>query len=350
MRKFENIIVTGGAGFIGGAIVRKLILEDNIKIFNIDKLSYASDLSWLPKETQNHTHFKINLEDKDNLKKVFELSKPDLVIHCAAETHVDRSITNPDSFVHGNIIGTYTLLEVAREYFEKLNIEKNRNFVFHHISTDEVFGSLNDKGSFDESSKYAPNSPYSASKAASDHLVRAWTKSYGLPSLITNCSNNYGPYQFPEKLIPLSISKALNNENIMIYGDGSNVRDWLFVEDHIDAILKVAKFGKIGNTYCIGGGSEMKNSELIDLLCKLDEKKPGKRSYSSLVSYVEDRPGHDYRYSINYSKIKAELGWQPKHSFEDGIEKTIDWYLENQDWVLKVNKKANFRFERLGLI
>ena len=354
IKPFNNkrILITGGAGFIGGHLVRKLLKETNSLIFNIDNLSYASDnesINELNESKNRYFLHKIDLKDSQSVSKAIQDSKPDLIFHLAAETHVDRSIDNPLVFLETNILGTFNILQAALNYFQTLSTLKKNKFRFHHISTDEVFGSLNKTGKFHEKTKYDPRSPYSASKASSDHIVRAWFHSYKLPILITNCSNNYGPYQFPEKLIPLSILKALKGESILIYGNGQNIRDWIFVEDHIDAILCVAKKGKIGQTYCVGGNCEKSNKELINIVCELlNEIVPNANSYSKLIKYVEDRPGHDFRYAIDSSFIKKEIGWEPMTNLRKGLKKTIEWYILNIDWSYKILKSSGYEGERLG--
>ena len=347
--KFKNIIITGGAGFIGGNLICKLINEDYANIFNLDKLGYASDLTSvdlaLKIKGRSFSHkyqfFNIDLIEKNKLNKIFEIANPDLVIHLAAESHVDRSIDNPEKFVMSNVVGTLNILEASLEHFRKLDSSRKKTFRFHHVSTDEVFGSLTDLSSkFDENSKYEPRSPYSASKAASDHLVRAWFHTYNLPISISNCSNNYGPWQYPEKLIPVVVKKAINLEKIPLYGNGENIRDWLHVDDHINAILLIINNGDIGESYCIGGSNEIKNKDLIKMICEyLDKKLPKKFSYKDLITNVNDRPGHDYRYAIDSSFIKDNLDWSPSISFKDGLRNTIDWYLKNLDWVNIVMKK-----------
>lgn len=331
-----RILITGGAGFIGSAVVRMAIAKGHT-ILNIDKLTYAANLQNLNeiKEHQNYSFMRADICDAKSLNDIFASYKPDAVLHLAAETHVDRSIDGPDAFIKTNIVGTYNLLIAARYYFEKLPKEIKEKFRFHHVSTDEVYGDLDiDDYPFEEITAYDPSSPYSASKAASDHLVRAWGRTYGLPVLITNCSNNYGPYQFPEKLIPVVILKALNEEPIPVYGSGNNIRDWLYVDDHADALLTVLEKGKVGNTYNIGGNNERTNLELVQTICELmDIKFPNRKdSYKDLITFVADRPGHDKRYAINASKIKTELGWTPSISWNDGFEKTIRWYLKNEAW------------------
>tara|TARA_B100000886_G_scaffold333376_1_gene287337 strand:- start:2025 stop:3089 length:1065 start_codon:yes stop_codon:yes gene_type:complete len=347
--KFKNIIITGGAGFIGGNLICKLINEDYANIFNIDKLGFSSDLTAIDLALNNNemyfSHkyklFNIDLIEKNKLNKVFELANPDLVIHLAAESHVDRSIDNPEKFVMSNVIGTLNILEASLIHFKKLDPSRKKIFRFHHVSTDEVFGSLSELSSkFDENTKYDPRSPYSASKAASDHLVRAWNHTYNLPISISNCSNNYGPWQYPEKLIPVVLQKAINLEKIPLYGNGENIRDWLHVDDHINAILLIVNNGDIGANYCIGGSNEIKNKDLIKMICEyLDWRLPKEFSYKDLITHVNDRPGHDYRYAINSSLIKDDLDWNSNISFKDGLSNTIDWYLKNLDWVDRVIKK-----------
>ena len=355
--RFKRILVTGGAGFIGGTFIRRLLKKSNVKIFNLDKLSYASNLTGITNlikeidlnEDLRYEFFNIDLLDKDSLEKVFQIAKPDLIIHMAAESHVDRSINNPKIFIESNIVGTFNLLEISRSFFYKLPDEKKSIFKFIHVSTDEVFGSLGLKGSFSESSKYDPRSPYSASKASSDHLVNAWFHTYGLPVITTNCSNNFGPWQFPEKLIPLVINKALKDENIPIYGDGMNIRDWLFVEDHIDALILIINKGKNGDKYCIGGQGEKTNKELVEEICiKMNKLIKNQKNFLKLISFVRDRPGHDQRYSIDPTKIIKEINWKPKFNFDLALEKTIIWYIKNQEWCESVKLKANYSGERIG--
>ncbi len=344
----KNVLVTGGAGFIGGTLIRLLIDHSRCNIFNLDKLNYASNLESITNLINNdinkknrYKFIKCDLSKQSNIEDVIKNVKPDLIIHLAAESHVDKSIQNPSNFIESNILGTFNLLNSTYKYWEALPNFKQESFRFHHISTDEVFGSADEKVKFNEKSPYSPNSPYSASKAASDHLVQAWFETYKLPTLITNCSNNYGPWQFPEKLIPLIIHKALSNQYIPIYGDGENIRDWLHVEDHVDAIITVLRKGEIGQSYCVGGESEKKNIEIANFICSyLDEILPIKSSYKELIKFVKDRPGHDLRYAIDAHKINNTLNWKPKISFEDGLKETIDWYVENLDWLnqrIKVN-------------
>ena len=349
----KRILITGGAGFIGGTLIRKLLKDSDTVIYNLDKLGYASDLSGIEnlKESKNrHIHLHTDLKNIVETNAAIEQSKPQLVIHLAAESHVDRSLENPSSFIQSNIVGTFNLLQCTKNYWEKLTIKDKDDFRFHHISTDEVFGSLGPNGHFNEFTTYSPRSPYSASKASSDHLVNAWHHSFGLPTVITNCSNNYGPFQFPEKLIPLTILKSLNQESIPLYGDGKNIRDWLHVEDHVDAILLAVQNGEVGSSYCIGGNSEKTNKDVIDLICEqMDVLRPMDKPHSSLIKFVKDRPGHDLRYSIDSSKITNQLGWEPKYNFEQGIKSTIEWYLNNMSWCMEVMKKSNFKGDRIGL-
>ena len=331
----KKILVTGGAGFIAGALIKRLLNEENNIIYNIDKLSYQNGLKRINEFNKNdrHTHYEIDLTNKELLIDLFEQINPDAIFHLAAESHVDISLYNPEKFIQSNIVGTFNLLEATRIYWNKLSIVKRESFKFLHISTDEVFGSLGSINKFNENSNYNPRSPYSASKAASDHLVNAWFHSYSIPTIITNCSNNYGPYQFIDKLIPLAITNGINNLSIPLYGDGLNIRDWLFVEDHIDALMLVLKKGKIGEKYCIGGYGEKTNNEVLEKICKnLDIFIPKKYPHKQLIKNVKDRAGHDYRYAIDSDKIKRELNWLPKISFEKGIEITVNWYLENSYW------------------
>ena len=341
MERYKKILITGGAGFIGGALVRKLLKESKCFIYNLDNLTYSGDLSSInsllkslgSNSSARYKFFKGDISDKSTVDKVIQETQPELIIHLAAETHVDQSIRFPEKFISTNILGTFQLLQTSLIYYENTNKEIKKKFKFIHVSTDEVFGSLNEEGYFNESSKYNPRSPYSASKASSDHLVKAWFHTYGLPCIITNCSNNYGPWQNPEKLIPNTISKALLNQHIPIYGNGKNIRDWLYVDDHIDAILLVAEKGMPGQNYCIGGNNEKTNLELCETICKiLDDEKPQRSSYSNLISFVKDRPGHDKRYAIDNSFLKNTLGWSPKNSFDSGLQNTVKWYLCNLDW------------------
>ncbi|HFQ5078644.1 dTDP-glucose 4,6-dehydratase [Vibrio vulnificus] len=342
-----QIMVTGGAGFIGSAVIRHLIQNTEHSVVNVDKLTYAGNLQSLASvaDSERYTFEQVDICDADNVKRLFERYQPDAVMHLAAESHVDRSIDGPAEFIHTNIIGTYTLLEGARKYWNELSEDARQAFRFHHISTDEVYGDLphpdevesGELPLFTEATAYAPSSPYSASKASSDHLVRAWARTYGLPVLVTNCSNNYGPYHFPEKLIPLVILNALADKPLPIYGKGDQIRDWLFVEDHARALTEVVLNGVVGETYNIGGHNEKQNLEVVQTICKiLDRLVPKATPYAEQITYVKDRPGHDRRYAIEADKIERELGWKPQESFESGIEKTVQWYLDNQEWVKNV--------------
>lgn len=350
-----KILVTGGAGFIGSAVVRELIELTDIEVVNLDKLTYAGNLDSLATiaSSQQYVHEQVDICDALALTNVFKKHQPSCVMHLAAESHVDRSIDGPADFIDTNITGTFNLLEVARDYFESLSEINKKQFRFHHISTDEVYGDLagtNDL--FTEQTAYSPSSPYSASKAASDHLVRAWGRTYGLPVIITNCSNNYGPYHFPEKLIPHIILNAIHGKPLPVYGDGKQIRDWLYVKDHAKALIKVVTEGSIGETYNIGGHNEKTNFEVVEAICELLEelapKKPsGVESYKDLIAFVKDRPGHDARYAIDASKIECELGWVPEETFETGLRKTVQWYLDNRHWWDRVLSGA-YRLERLG--
>ena len=339
-----KILITGGGGFIGGAVIRKLLKESDSIIYNLDKMGYASDLTSIEnvlinlnieKDTR-HKLLKTDLSNYSETLSAVEYSDPDLIMHLAAESHVDRSIEGPGEFIKSNIIGTFNLLEAAKVHYEKLSYERKNHFRFHHISTDEVFGTLGEEGQFNELTKYDPRSPYSASKASSDHLVNSWHHTFGLPTLITNCSNNYGPWQYPEKLIPKIIINALRNSKIPIYGDGKNIRDWLYVEDHAEALIEVLSKGEIGQKYCIGGNEERSNNEIAEIVCNyLDIIYPSSNTYKKLITYVTDRKGHDFRYAINAKKIKNKLNWEPKFTFKQGIENTVDWYLKNSEWYSK---------------
>jgi dTDP-glucose 4,6-dehydratase len=350
-------MLTGGAGFIGSAVIFKMLAANHWRIVNVDKLTYSGHPASLVEAEHNPCyHFiEADIADAAAMRAAFEVFEPDAVMHLAAETHVDRSIDSPAAFIDSNVRGTFVLLEEARHYLKGLKIklpQKARDFRFHHISTDEVFGDLGKNGFFTETSPYAPSSPYSASKAASDHLVRAWQRTYGLPTLITNCSNNYGPRQFPEKFIPLSIINILNGRNLPIYGDGQQVRDWLYVDDHAEALLLVLGYGKIGESYNIGGQNEQRNIDVATNICELLEeltpKKPdGVRNYADLIRFVEDRPGHDCRYAIDADKICRELGWRPKENFISGLRKTVLWYLQNKAWWQAV-LDGSYRCQRLG--
>jgi dTDP-glucose 4,6-dehydratase len=343
-----KILLTGGAGFIGSAVVRNIIQYTSDEVLNIDKLTYAGDLKSLESVSENprYNFEKADICDADSLTNFFASFKPDKILHLAAETHVDRSIDNSLHFINTNIIGTYTLLEVARKYWDKMDSQRKNNFCFHHVSTDEVFGDLLDSTeSFTEETPYSPSSPYAATKAGSDHLVRAWGRTYKLPTIITNCSNNYGPFQYPEKLIPLIISKALKGETLPIYGDGTQIRDWLYVEDHAKALYTVIMKGRTGQTYNVGGYNQKRNIDVVNSICDLlDELKPASamnlaiNSYRDLIAFVEDRPGHDYRYAVDASKMKAELNWVPSETFETGLRKTVNWYLENLEFRQKTQQ------------
>lgn len=344
-----KFLVTGGAGFIGSAVVRFLINETEHHVLNIDKLTYAGHLESLEAvaDSDRYSFIQGDICDAALMQQLVAEFKPDRIMHLAAESHVDRSVDTPGEFIETNIIGTFNLLNAARKHFEASG---KRDFLFHHISTDEVFGSLGDDGFFTEDTRYDPRSPYSASKASSDHLVRAWGETYGLPIVVTNCSNNYGHYQFPEKLIPLMIMNTYNQKPLPVYGDGSNVRDWLHVDDHARALYLVVTEGKAGETYNIGGKNEKTNLEVVQTICDLMEtfNPPVKNfNYRDLITHVTDRPGHDFRYAIDTSKIERELGWQPQETFESGIEKTVEWYLGNQSWCDAVSK--GYSQERLGL-
>jgi len=332
-----KIMVTGGAGFIGSAVIRHIIEETEHSVLNIDSLTYAGSLESLNNISENSRYdfIKLDIVNNKELDKIFKEKRPDAVMHLAAESHVDRSISSPEIFIHSNILGTYYLLECTRKYWLNLSSGKKDSFRFHHISTDEVYGDLeSDEEPFNEKTPYSPSSPYSASKASSDHLVRAWHRTFGLPVMITNCSNNYGPFHYPEKLIPLVILKALEGDSIPVYGKGDQVRDWLYVVDHAEALLQVVTRGKVGETYNIGGFNEMKNIDVVNQVCSLlDELQPKESgSYRDQITFVEDRPGHDTRYAIDASKINNEIGWFPRETFESGIKKTVEWFLENKSW------------------
>lgn len=350
-----KILVTGGAGFIGSAVVRHIVNQTDDYVINLDKLTYAGNLNSLDNvsDSKRYCFEHVDICDRIELERVFNIHQPDAVMHLAAESHVDRSIDGPASFIETNIVGTYTLLEVSRNYWKGLNTEKKSLFKFHHISTDEVYGDLhNTDDLFTETTPYAPSSPYSASKASSDHLVRAWYRTYGLPVVVTNCSNNYGPYHFPEKLIPLVILNALSAKPLPIYGKGDQIRDWLYVEDHARALYTVVTKGVIGETYNIGGHNEKQNIEVVRTICNLlEELAPNKPAsverYEQLITYVTDRPGHDLRYAIDAGKIERELGWKPAESFESGLRKTVLWYLNNTSWWQAV-LDGTYKLERLG--
>ncbi|MDF4431426.1 dTDP-glucose 4,6-dehydratase [Vibrio parahaemolyticus] len=350
-----KILVTGGAGFIGSAVVRHIIRDTQDSVVNLDKLTYAGNLESLVDVADSDRYYfeQVDICDRTELDRVFSEHQPDMVMHLAAESHVDRSIDGPAAFIETNVMGTYHLLEAARQYWSSLEEANKSAFRFHHISTDEVYGDLEGTDDlFTEATSYAPSSPYSASKASSDHLVRAWQRTYGLPTLVTNCSNNYGPYHFPEKLIPLMILNALDGKPLPVYGDGMQIRDWLFVEDHARALYKVVTEGEIGETYNIGGHNEKANIEVVKTICALLEelrpdKPAGVESYESLITYVKDRPGHDARYAIDATKIAQELNWTPEETFESGIRKTVEWYLNNPQWWQRV-LDGSYSLERLG--
>jgi len=353
----KKLLITGGAGFIGSAVIRNIINNSKHSVVNIDNLTYAGNLESLTSVEHNprYSFEKVDICNSTEVSRVFNMHQPDLVIHLAAESHVDRSIDGPAKFIQTNIVGTYVLLEVTRKYLLGLDVDKKNNFRFHHVSTDEVYGDLKTAGDpFTEEASYSPSSPYSATKASSDHLVRAWQRTFKLPTLITNCSNNYGPYQFPEKLIPLIILKALKGENLPIYGNGKQVRDWLYVDDHAIALLHVAINGVIGETYNIGGHNELQNIEVVKTVCGiLDELIPSKfngiNKYNQLITYVDDRAGHDVRYAIDASKMANELNWTPHETFTTGIKKTVEWYLKNKVWCDRV-KDDSYQGQRLGVV
>lgn len=346
-----KILITGGAGFIGSAVIRQHISESEDTVINVDKLTYAGNLESLADARNHPRHLfeQVDICDINALERVFRDHRPDAIMHLAAESHVDRSIDGPAAFIQTNVVGTANLLEVARQYWKELAGEAKTNFRFHHVSTDEVYGDLEKSDpAFTETTPYAPSSPYSASKASSDHLVRAWQRTYGLPVLITNCSNNYGPYQFPEKLIPLVLLNALEGKPLPVYGKGEQIRDWLYVEDHARALLRVLKQGKVGETYNIGGHNEKQNIEVVETLCDLlQELVPSEGRYRDLIRFVADRPGHDLRYAINAGKIERELGWTPQETFGSGIRKTVQWYLDNPEWCRRV-QDGSYQRERLG--
>ena len=351
----KKILVTGGAGFIGSAVVRHIIENTQDSVVNVDKLTYAGNLESLEsvENSPRYAFEQVDICDAKELARVFEQHQPDAVMHLAAESHVDRSIDGPAAFIETNIVGTYTLLEAARAYWNGLSDEKKAAFRFHHISTDEVYGDLEGTDDlFTQTTPHAPSSPYSASKASSDHLVRAWLRTYGLPTIVTNCSNNYGPFHFPEKLIPLMILNALDGKPLPVYGNGQQIRDWLFVEDHARALYKVVTEGEIGETYNIGGHNEKANIDVVRTICALLEelvpnKPAGVTKYEDLITYVKDRPGHDVRYAIDAAKIGRELGWKPQETFESGIRKTVEWYLNNKKWWSRV-LDGSYNRERLG--
>ena len=351
-----KIIVTGGAGFIGSAVIRHLIKHTDNVVVNLDKLTYAGNLESLAEvaDSPRYVFEHADIVDRQTLDRILARHRPDAVMHLAAESHVDRSIDGPGDFINTNVVGTYTLLEAVRTYWSQLNETGKADFRFHHISTDEVYGDLHGTDDlFTESTPYAPSSPYSASKAASDHLVRAWQRTYGLPTLITNCSNNYGPYHFPEKLIPHMILNALHGKPLPVYGDGLQIRDWLYVDDHARALLEVVTRGEVGETYNIGGHNEQRNLAVVHTICDLleelapERKVAGIHRFRDLITFVKDRPGHDARYAIDASKIERELGWKPQETFESGMRKTVQWYLDNEHWWQRVLSGA-YKLERIG--
>jgi len=356
MKNNKTILVTGGAGFIGSALIKHIIDNTEHSVVNVDKLTYSGNLESLVtiEKSKNYFFEQVDICNEGELQRVFQENRPDLIIHLAAESHVDRSIDGPSEFIQTNIVGTFNLLEQSKNYWQSLKNNKKENFRFLHVSTDEVYGDLGElTDSFSEDTSYDPSSPYSASKASSDHLVRAWYRTYGLPVLITNCSNNYGPYQFPEKLIPHIILNALEGKNLPIYGDGKQIRDWLYVDDHVLALMNVALNANIGETYNIGGNNEIENIDVVRKVCSiLDKLVPNKlngmSSFNELISYVKDRPGHDVRYAINANKIIKDLNWQPQEDFNSGIQKTVEWYLDNKLWCENI-KNGSYKFERLGV-
>lgn len=349
----KTMLVTGGAGFIGSELVRTLVRDTDARVVNVDRLTYAANLDSLRDvaDSPRYTLEPVDIADRDAIRDLFDRHRPDAVIHLAAESHVDRSIEGPDDFIRTNLVGTFSMVEEARRYWSKAGADGARDFRFLHVSTDEVFGSLGETGLFRPETPYDPSSPYSATKAGADHLVRAWHRTYGLPVLITNCSNNYGPYQFPEKLIPLMIIKALRREPLPVYGRGENVRDWLHVADHVDALLRVLVRGRVGETYLVGGHGERGNLDVVRAICDaVDELAPDDGPpRRELIEFVEDRPGHDLRYAIDPSKIEEELGWKPDRSFEEGLRETVRWYLDNEWWWTRVLSEE-YRGQRLGIV
>jgi len=346
-----KILITGGAGFIGSAVVRKAVAEGH-QVVNLDKLTYSANLDNVASVAADprYAFEQADVADERAIAAVFARHQPDAVMHLAAESHNDRAIEGPLDFIRSNVMGTAVLLEAARAYWTRLTGARKAAFRFHHVSTDEVFGALGEDGAFDETTPYDPNSPYSASKAGADHLVRAWGRTYGLPVVLTNCSNNYGPYQFPEKLIPTVISRAMEGKSIPVYGDGRQVRDWLHVDDHAEALLLVLTKGRLGETYCIGGVPDRRNLEIIQILCAaLDRIAPGNTPHAEKIEFVTDRPGHDFRYAIDASKLQDELGWSARIGLEQGLEATVRWYVENRDWVQAIRERG-FASERLGLV
>lgn len=353
----SRILVTGGAGFIGSALIRYLITSTSYKVINLDKLTYAGNMDSLADiaEDPRYTFELADIADRESVIRILEQHRPDAIINLAAESHVDRSIDTPGNFVQTNIVGTYVLLEESLRYLSQLSEYERSSFRFHHVSTDEVYGDLGTGDNpFTEASPYAPSSPYSATKASSDHLVRAWHRTFGLPVLISNCSNNYGPYQFPEKLIPLMVLNAINGKPLPVYGTGENIRDWLYVEDHAKALIRILEMGRLGETYNISGYCERCNIDVVNTICELLEelapsKPAGLNCYKDLITYVTDRPGHDVRYSMDATKLESELGWLPGETFESGLRKTVQWYLENADWCQRI-QNGSYQGQRLGLI
>ncbi len=348
-----KILVTGGCGFIGSNYIINQIINSGNEILNFDSLTYAANLENLKNvsKSSRYQFFKGDICNQKDIKKVLLSFKPNIIVNFAAESHVDRSITNPNNFITTNVNGTVNLLNISQKFYSELNDHEKKSFKFLHISTDEVFGSLGKKGFFNEKTQYKPNSPYSASKAGSDHLVRAWNRTYGLPTIITNCSNNYGPYQFPEKLIPLMIVNCFEKKPLPVYGKGDNIRDWLYVDDHCKAIDLVLNQGKIGSSYNIGGNCEIKNIDIVNSICSIFDKikpMPKSRKYSSLIKYVEDRPGHDFRYAVDSSKIQNNLNWKPRENFNTGLNKTIQWYIKNENWWRNI-QRMRYSQSRLGL-
>jgi len=346
-----RVLVTGGAGFIGSALVRHLVLDKGYEVLTVDKLTYAGNMASLSKIDNYHNHrfLKADICDQAAMAEAFATFRPDRVMHLAAESHVDRSITSAGDFVTTNVVGTFTLLDAARRHFAELGAEERARFRFLHVSTDEVYGSLGDEGLFSEETRYDPSSPYSASKAASDHLAKAWARTYGLPVVVSNCSNNYGPYHFPEKLIPLTILNALEGKPLPVYGKGENIRDWLYVEDHARALDLIAERGRIGETYNVGGRNERQNIEVVRQICAvLDRLAPSGTPHERLINFVTDRPGHDARYAIDATKLETELDWKAQENFDTGIEKTVAWYLENRWWWEPLQQR--YGRERLGVI
>jgi dTDP-glucose 4,6-dehydratase len=347
-----KLLVTGGAGFIGSAVIRHIIQNTKDEVVNLDKLTYAGNLESLSEvaDSDRYTFEHVDICNRAEVDRVLEEHKPDAIMHLAAESHVDRSIDGPAAFIETNIVGTYALLEAARQYWQAMKANRRKSFCFHHVSTDEVYGDLRLGGNpFNETTSYDPSSPYSASKASSDHLVRAWMRTYGMPALVTNCSNNYGPYHFPEKLIPLMILNAIESKPLPVYGQGDQIRDWIYVEDHARALYKVVTTGKPGQTYNIGGHNEKQNIEVVHIICDiLQELRPQHSSYRDLITHVKDRPGHDMRYALDASKIYRELGWAPEETFETGIRKAVHWYLSNLEWCQRV-QDGSYQRERLGV-